>query len=250
MSDISQWFQNLPTFTRHWLGLTVGISLIGRFGLLKPQYLILLHEPLINGFEIWRPITSVFFYPLAPSTGFHFLINCYFLYNYSLRLETGTFEGRPADYFFMLLFNWISCVIIGLLMNIPLLMDPMVLSVLYVWCQLNRDVIVTFWFGTRFKAMFLPWVLFGFNMIMSNGGLMELVGIVVGHLYYFLTIKYPQEMNGPELLSTPGILKQWFPDHRPHVAGFGSVPTPRRPENSGSSWRGHSWGRGQVLGGQ
>lgn len=52
MSDISQWFQNLPTFTRHWLGLTVGISLIGRFGLLKPQYLILLHEPLINGFEV------------------------------------------------------------------------------------------------------------------------------------------------------------------------------------------------------
>lgn len=44
-------------------------------------------------FQIWRPITSVFFYPLAPSTGFHFLINCYFLYNYSLRLETGKDTG-------------------------------------------------------------------------------------------------------------------------------------------------------------
>ena len=31
-------------------------------------------------------------------------------------------------------------------------MDPMILSVLYVWCQLNKDMVVTFWFGTRFKV--------------------------------------------------------------------------------------------------
>lgn len=30
------------------------------------------------------------------------------------------------------------------------LMDPMVLSVLYVWCQLNKDVIVTFWYILHF----------------------------------------------------------------------------------------------------
>ena len=40
-------------------------------------------------FQIWRPFTALLFYPITPSTGFHFLINLYFLYNYSLRLETG-----------------------------------------------------------------------------------------------------------------------------------------------------------------
>jgi uncharacterized membrane protein (DUF485 family) len=44
-----------------------------------------------------------------------------------------------ADYLFMLLFNWICAVTIGLFMNLSVLMDPMVLSVLYVWCQLNKD---------------------------------------------------------------------------------------------------------------
>lgn len=53
--------------------------------------------------------------------------------------------------------------------DLPILMDPMVLSVLYVWCKLNKDVIVNFWFGTRFKAMYLPWVLLGMNMILSSG---------------------------------------------------------------------------------
>ena len=33
-----------------------------------------------------------------------------------------------------------------------LLLDPMILSVLYVWCQLNKDQIVQFWFGTQFKV--------------------------------------------------------------------------------------------------
>ena len=39
---------------------------------------------------------------------------------------------------------------------LQVLMDPLVLSVLYVWCQLNKDVIVQFWFGTRFKVSVGP----------------------------------------------------------------------------------------------
>jgi derlin-1 len=55
----------------------------------------------------------------------------------------------------MLLFNWLCSVIFGLFMGMPYLMDPMVLSVLYVYCQINKDQIVSFWFGTQFKAMYL-----------------------------------------------------------------------------------------------
>lgn len=38
-----------------------------------------------------------------------------------------------------------------------LLMIPMIMSVLYVWAQLNRDMIVSFWFGTRFKVRCIGW---------------------------------------------------------------------------------------------
>lgn len=41
---------------------------------------------------------------------------------------------------------------------------------------------------------------------MFSRGLQELVGIVVGHLYFFLMFKYPQEMGGPQLIQTPQIL--------------------------------------------
>ncbi|XP_067005994.2 derlin-1 [Anabrus simplex] len=247
MSDISDWFNRLPFFTRWWLSLTVGLSLIGKIGLINPYRLMLFYEPFIKQFQIWRPITAVFYYP----TGFHFLFNCYFLYNYSLRLETGVFDGRPADYFFMLLFNWVCSVIVGLLADIPVLMDPMVLSVLYVWCQLNKDVIVNFWFGTQFKAMYLPWALFLFNFIISGGVFFELIGILIGHLYFFLMFKYPQEMGGPTLLVTPQFLYRWFPNQRGGVHGFGQPPATRRPAPGAGGGGGggrHNWGRGYVLG--
>ena len=85
-------------------------------------------------------------------------------------------------------------------------MDPMILSVMYVWCQLNKETTVSFWFGTQFKAMYLPWVLAGFNMIIKGSGFLELLGILVGHVYFFLMFKYPQDYNGVQILKVPDIL--------------------------------------------
>jgi len=45
----------------------------------------------------------------------------------------------------------------------------------------------------------------------GNGGMMELLGIIIGHLYFFLMYKYPGELNGPALISTPQILYKYFP---------------------------------------
>ncbi|KAL1514344.1 hypothetical protein ABEB36_003617 [Hypothenemus hampei] len=249
MSDLGNWYRSVPRLTRAWFTGTVALTLLGRFGLLNPIHLILLYD-LIKRLQLWRVITCVLYYPLNPLTGFHFLINLYFLYNYSRRLEEGHYQGKPADYAFLLAFNWICCVIMGLVADMQVLMDPMVLSVLYVWCQLNKDVVVTFWFGTRFKAIFLPWVLLGFNLVISGGGLMELIGIIIGHLYFFLAFKYPQELGGPSLLATPEFLRKWLPDEG-GTHGFGQAPervqgAPRRA----GMFMGHRWGPGHILGGQ
>lgn len=80
------------------------------------------------------------------------------------------------------------------------------MTVLYIWCQLNKEVVVNFWFGTSFKAMYLPWVLFAFNLIIRGGGMLDLIGIMIGHLFFFLSFQYPLELNGPTLISTPSFL--------------------------------------------
>lgn len=250
MSDISDWYSRVPFFTKWWLTLTMVFSLAGRLGLVKAYQMMLLYSPLISNFEVWRPITAVFFYPINQATGFHFLVNCYFLYNYSIRLEKGEFDGRPADYCYMLIINWLTCTLMALAIGMPLLMDCMVLSVLYVWCQCNKETIVTFWFGTTFKAMYLPWVLFVFNFIIVGGGISELIGILSGHIYYFLKFTYPQENGTQSFLTTPYFLFNLFPNRR--IAGGFGVPPPRSAAATGeqpTSGR-HNWGRGRVLGGE
>lgn len=235
--------------TRYWFTGSIALPLIGKLGLVSPLSMILHFGMVVYKFQIWRPFTALFFYPIQPNTGFHYLINLYFLYSYSTRLETGVFDGRPADYLFMLIFNWIMLVIVGFVADVMLLMDPMILSVLYVWCQLNKDTIVQFWFGTQFKAMYLPWVLVAFNMIIRGGGLNEILGILVGHLYFFLMFKYPQDFGGRQWITTPQILYKYFPNRRGGMAGFGvPPPTRRRQEPDDNNQARHRWGGGNTLG--
>ncbi|XP_011804678.1 PREDICTED: derlin-1 isoform X2 [Colobus angolensis palliatus] len=231
MSDLGDWFRSIPAITRYWFAATVAVPLVGKLGLISPAYLFLWPEAFLYRFQIWRPITATFYFPVGPGTGFLYLVNLYFLYQYSTRLETGAFDGRPADYLFMLLFNWICIVITGLTMDMQLLMIPLIMSVLYVWAQLNRDMIVSFWFGTRFKACYLPWVILGFNYIIGGS--------------------YPMDLGGRNFLSTPQFLYRWLPSRRGGVSGFGVPPASlrRAADQNGGGGR-HNWGQGFRLGDQ
>ncbi|CAK5083669.1 unnamed protein product [Meloidogyne enterolobii] len=177
---------------------------------------------------------------------------CYFLYNYSKDTETSVYDGRPADYLFMLIFNWICCVIICFVSEIYFLLEPMVLSVLYVWCQFNKDRTVSFWFGMQFKAVYLPWVLVAFNMVLRGGGINELIGILVGHTYYFLAFQYALDYGGSVIIKTPQFLYNYLPNRVGGFAGFGSVPQSRTATNRGGATGGggHNWGTGRELGGE
>jgi len=246
MTDISAWIKSIPFFTRYWLGASVVFPVLGRIGLINGMNMMLFYEPLFHKFQIWRPLTALVYYPISPMTGFHYLTNLYFLYSYSVRLETDTFLGRPADYCFALLFMAATCIVTGLAVGLPLLMDPMVLAVLYVWCQLNKNVIMNFWFGTQFKAMYLPWVVLLFNMVITGSFLNELTGILVGHLFYFLKFKYPLDFGGSQLLLTPTFLENLFPNRRGEVirGPVQSQSLPQQPRQQAS----YRWGRGHVLG--
>lgn len=251
MGDFGEWYRSIPLITRYWFTASTVIPLLGRFGFFSPYLMLLDWELFFYKFQIWRPLTALFYYPITPQTGFHWLLMCYFLYTYSKELETTFFDGRPADYLFMLIFNWICCTIICFLSEIYFLLEPMVLSVLYIWCQFNKDRIISFWFGTQFKAVYMPWVLVGFNMILRGGGINELVGIFVGHTYYFLAFQYALDYGGSVLIKTPEFLYNYLPNRAGGFAGFGSVPESRRADTGNANRaRGYDWGRGQQLGGQ
>jgi len=249
MSDFSDWYNSIPQITRYWFTCATVVPLLGRFGLISPGFTYLDWDLFFNRFQLWRPITAFIYYPLTPQTGFHWLLMIYFLYIYSKSIESTVFSGRPADYVFMLMFSWLMCVVVGFAFGFYFLLEPMVLSVLYNWCQFNKDATVSFWFGTRFKAVYLPWVLVAFNMVLRGGGLNEIAGILVGHLYHFLAVQYPAERGTDALIRTPGFLYRFFPSVVGGVGGFGSTTNRRANEPRPAARNGHFWGEGRPVGG-
>lgn len=244
-NELSDFFNGIPLVTRYWFSGTILLSLIGKFGIVDPGRLILLWDGEYK-YQLWRPLTALLFFPVNPSTGFHFLINLYFLYNYSSKLENGVFIGRRADYVFLITFCLIMTVLIGYFVPFYFLMEPMVLNIIYIWSQFNRDVIVQFWFGMQFKAMYFPWVLVIFNMIVRGGFLVELVGIIVGHMYCFFAHQYPEQYGGPALLRTPNFFYKLFPNERMSGSMFGPAPRARREPPAAPA---RFPGRGNTLGG-
>ncbi|CAI4222200.1 unnamed protein product [Auanema sp. JU1783] len=245
-NEFGDFFRSIPLITRHWFAASIIFPLLGRIGLLPAQWMYLDWNLIAYKFQFWRPITSLVYYPLSPQTGFHWLIMIYFLYQYSKSLEEGTYAGRPADYLFMLLVNWIVCTGLCLALGSYFMLEPMVISVLYVWCQLNKETIVSFWFGTRFKALYLPWVLCGVNAVLRGSGFVELLGILIGHTYYFLAFKYPEDHDGAQLISTPSFLVDMLPHQVGGVHGMaGAQPEARRAP---AQPRRHAWGEGRPLG--
>lgn len=110
MAEIADWFNQMPPITRYWFAGSVAVPILCRFDVFSQYHMILTHD-FLSKMHLWKPLTALLYYPLTGNKGFHYLMNLYFLYNYSQRLEVGHFVGRPADYLFMLLFNWLSLVV-------------------------------------------------------------------------------------------------------------------------------------------
>jgi hypothetical protein len=77
----------------------------------------------------------------------------------------------------------------------------------------------------------------------------SVVGLVTGHLYYYLTDLYPAS-GGARLLNTPQWLYRFFPTNTSASNGiqtsFGTILNPGRNRQVENTTR--NWGRGQRLG--
>lgn len=60
----------------------------------------------------------------------------------------------------------------------------------------------------------LPWVLLGLSAIIGNSLLIDLIGIAVGHCYYFLEDVFPNQPGGMRCLQTPECFKKLFDSER------------------------------------
>ncbi|NXS85210.1 DERL2 protein, partial [Erpornis zantholeuca] len=232
-----QEYLQVPPVTRAYTTACVLTTAAVQLELITPFQLYFNPELIFKHFQIWRLITNyLFFGPV----GFNFLFNMIFLYRYCRMLEEGSFRGRTADFVFMFLFGGLLMTLFGLFVNLVFLGQAFTIMLVYVWSRRNPYVRMNFFGLLIFQAPFLPWVLMGFSLLLGNSIIVDLLGIAVGHIYFFLEDVFPNQPGGRRLLRTPSVLKAVFdtPEEDPNY-------NPLPEERPG----GFAWGEGQRLGG-
>ncbi|NWZ24631.1 DERL2 protein, partial [Asarcornis scutulata] len=131
-------------------------------------------------------------------------------YRYCRMLEEGSFRGRTADFVFMFLFGGFLMTLFGLFASLFFLGQAFTIMLVYVWSRRNPYIRMNFFGLLNFQAPFLPWVLMGFSLLLGNSIIIDLLGIAVGHIYYFLEDVFPNQPGGKKLLLTPSFLKMVF----------------------------------------
>jgi len=133
----------------------------------------------------------------------------------------------------MFLFGGLLMMLIAMFVNLLFLGQAFTIMLVYVWSRRNPFVRMNFFGLLNFQAPYLPWVLLAFSLLLGNSVIVDLMGIAVGHVYYFLEDVFPNQPGGMRILKTPWVIKYFF--ENPTVE---SVPPPPPEERPG----GFQWG--------
>lgn len=157
--------------------------------------------------QYWRLLTTfIYFGPLSLDLVFH----VFFLTRYSRLLEESS--GRSAAQFSWLLLYAMTCLIcINPLVSMPFLGHPLSSTLVYIWSRRNPDTQLSFLGLLVFTAPYLPWVLMGFSLVLHGTVPKdELMGVVIGHVWYFFCDVYPPLHNGHRPFDPPMFWRRLF----------------------------------------
>ncbi|XP_017778046.1 PREDICTED: derlin-2 [Nicrophorus vespilloides] len=197
-------YMKIPLVTRVYTTACVVTSLLVQLDLVTPFQLYYNYMLVWKHGQYHRFITTFLFFG---SFGFNFFFNMIFTYRYCRMLEEGSFRSRTADFVMMFFIGGISMILFAFFVDLLFLGQAFTIMLVYVWSRRNPFVRMNFFGIINFHAPYLPWVLFGFSLLLGNPVYVDLMGIAVGHIYYFLEDVFPNQPGGFRILRTPQFLK-------------------------------------------
>jgi len=205
---LEQWYYDVPIVTRVWTTATVITSVLVQCQVVTPFQLFYSVTSVWSKQQYWRILTTfLYFGPLS----LDFMFHLFFLSRYSRSLEESSFRGQTADFTWLIFYSAVSLLVLSPITSMPFLSSPLSYSLVYLWARRNPSVRLSFLGLFVFSAPYLPWVLLGFSLIINNSlPKDDLLGIVVGHVYYFFSDIYPRIRNGSRPLDPPEFWKRMF----------------------------------------
>ncbi|EFX00531.1 ER-associated proteolytic system protein [Grosmannia clavigera kw1407] len=211
---LEQWFWEMPFCTRWWTTTTFAISVLVQCQIVTPWQLFYSYSSVFAKGQYWRLLsTFLYFGPISMDLVFHI----YFLQRYSRLLEESA--GRsPAVFSWLLVYAMAFLLVISSFIHMPFLGQPLSSTLVYIWSRRNHNTRLSFLGLMTFSAPYLPWVLMCFSLVL-HGSIPrdEIMGVVIGHVYWFFTDVYPPLHNGVQPLAPPSWWRWIFEGQRPQA---------------------------------
>lgn len=215
---VFSWYEEIPIISRIYLTGALAVTTACYLDVVSPLTLYYNYDLMVHKAQYWRLVSSFFFFG---TFSLDFVFHMYFVVRYCRLLEEGSFRGRTADFLFMMIYGAVMMLLFTALVStfnkIKFLGHPLSFMMVYLWSRDpdNADVRMSFLGVLQFNAPYLPWVLLAFSLLIGNPIEMDLLGIIVGHTYYFLDYVYPQVADirvwsWRRVLVTPSILHYIF----------------------------------------
>lgn len=220
---LGQVWMEMPPVTRAYTTACVCVTCAVQLDILSPFQLYFNPHLIWNQYQVWRLITTFLFFG---TFGFNFLFNMIFTYRYCRMLEENSFRGKTSDFVVMFIFGICSMVFFAFFVNLLFLGQAFTIMLVYVWARRNPHVRMDFFGLLTFNAPYLPWVLLAFSLLLGNSIAVDLLGMAVGHFYYFLEDVFPHQRGGMRLLTTPQMFKALF-DPVPEDPNYNPLPEER-----------------------
>lgn len=208
----------MPPCTRWWTAATVMTSALVQCNIVTPFQLFYSFRSVYAKSQYWRLVTTfLYFGPFS----LDLLFQVYFLQRYARLLEE-TSGRSPARFSWLLLYAMLSLLVVSPIVSLPFLGHPLSSSLVYIWSRRNPDTRLSFLGLLVFSAPWLPLVLMGFSLILHGSVPKdEIIGVLIGHIWYFFDDVYPPLHDGYHPLQPPGWWFRLFRDitevHRPDI---------------------------------
>jgi Derlin-2/3 len=126
-------------------------------------------------------------------------------------------------------------------LGLPFFASSLVFMLLYLWSRENPNANSSILGLVTLKAFYLPWGMMGATAMMGGSIVPDLLGVVAGHLYYFLTVLHPRA-GGRRMVFTPGWVRALCFHAFGDAGAAAAAGAPRPPV------RAFGGGRGRRLG--
>ncbi|MQM11423.1 hypothetical protein Taro_044334 [Colocasia esculenta] len=262
----SRYYRSLPPVCKAYGVICLITTSALHLNLYSVDNILLLYEHILRRGQVWRLVTSFFFLGFfSPYFALRLIMlnrggNAYMQLmhrslccnraRYGVLLEKGAFKNRTADFLWMLIFGALSLLVFNLIppLKFPYLGPSLVFMILYVWSREVPDARVSILGLVTLKAIYLPWAMLALNVIFGHSLKPDILGILTGHVYYFLEVLHPLA-GGKHILKTPIWVYPF--DHYHKVAaywgeGFQANSPVQANEHAGVAFRGRSYRLGAT----